>query len=238
MVVVMVVVVAAAAVVFCANREVSSGFFPSFLWYPPVLREGERERRGMEGGVEERGGRRIPQPCECEKESATSSSRKKKDKAMKGGRERERNSNRFVPSSWPGTQRRGLVARLLVRSMSPLSSSLFPSLCLPYPRVPPPFLSSSPRARLFLSLLLLAPRSLSSLPPTSSSRSRAASRTHETRVPAKSLCHLANARPRRGVYPAPCAIAKNQLIVPPRLSSSSSSSTKSRMARYGIADQR
>lgn len=40
--VVVVVVVAAAAtaaaVVFCANREISSGFFPSFLWYPPVAR--------------------------------------------------------------------------------------------------------------------------------------------------------------------------------------------------------
>jgi len=34
------VVAAAAVVVFCANREFSSGFFPSFLWYPPVAREG------------------------------------------------------------------------------------------------------------------------------------------------------------------------------------------------------
>jgi len=98
--------------------------------------------------------------------------------------------------------------------MSSLSSSLFPSPALSL-RLPHPLIPSHRRLLAALSLAS-SPRSpLSFIAPPHQQRSRAASRTHETRVSAKSLCHLANARPRRGNYPAPCAIAKNQLLAPP-----------------------
>lgn len=187
----------AAAVVFCANREVSSGFFPSFLWYPPVARGREKCLRGV-GRSERKSATSYGRVSEGE--SVTPPSRKKK-REMEGARrrgedeewERERaRGSRFVPSSWPGTTEEALsrgcsfgqCLLFLPRSRSLPPS---PSFSLSLAR------SHAPSLLALFPSLPLAPRSLSSLPPPSSTP--VLHRAHETRVPAKSLCHLANERP-------------------------------------------
>lgn len=116
--------------------------------------------------------------------SAVPPSRKKE-------REAAREGERFAPSSWPGTTKEALsrgcsFGQCLLFLPRSLPSPSF-SLAHAYPRPLPP----SPRA-----LSLASSRSpLSFIAPPHQRSTPVLHRAHETRVPAKSLCHLANERP-------------------------------------------
>lgn len=135
------------------------------------------------------------------------------------GSEGERKSNRIAVRSfqlaWHDDEG-GLVARLLVRSMSSLSSSLspFPPLFLSrsYPSLPCPPVPSTVSSR---SLSLASSRiPLSFVAPPTRQRSRAASRTRDTGACEIPLSSCERTPVRGQDYPAPCAIAKNQFVAP------------------------
>lgn len=120
-----------------------------------------------------------------EGENATLPRKKERERERDGeggkterGREKEQSDRgSLLPAGLADDDEGGLVARLLVRSMSSLSSSLSPSI----------FFSLS------LTLIPVPSTVPSRSPPTSSTP--VLHRAHETRVPVKSLCHLANERP-------------------------------------------
>lgn len=158
----------------------------------------------------------VPHNRALKEESATSPLRKEEratEMTEKGERRRgrERESNQIAPSSWLGTAKKALsrgcsfgqCLLFLSRSIPP---HLLLSLALtPYSRSSPPIVFSRVLSiSLFLTFPLATPpsrRSLSSLSPPPAS-TPVLHRAHETRVPAKSLCHLANARPRPGLFRA------------------------------------
>jgi len=177
MVVVAAAAATAAAVVFCANREVSSGFFPSFLWYPPVT-------RGRGNGEGERGGRERERAY-----NAAVAKRGKRDRSEGTRREKERSDRGSLLSA--GLARRRRPCRAAARSVNVFSFFLALSLLFSLSLSPPP----SPRSPSSRALSLASSRFPLSFiaPPTSSAP--VLHRAHETRVPAKSLCHLANERP-------------------------------------------
>lgn len=151
-------------------------------------REGGGSGRGRRGKRAEERDVLRPRVGRRERDAATA---KKGERAgTERGRERERFGAQFAPSSWPGTTKEALSRGCSFGQCLLFLPRSLPSPSLSLARVYPcPF---HHLLALFLSLPL-APRSLSSLPPTSSTP--VLHRAHETRVPAKSLCHLANERP-------------------------------------------
>lgn len=224
----MVVVVATAVVVFYANREVSGGFFPSFLWYPTrgmegtdggerqggrTADEGENEKKSVLYSLRIRKGKRAPPSWKKKKEVETERrerERKEEEEGRGGERTRERKSNRIAVRSFQLAwhDEGGLVARLLVRSMSSLSFSLSPSS----PILLSLFYSSASPSYHLLALFL----------PLSLAPSRFPALFHRSTPPAALPCCIAHTRhgclrnpsvilrtPVRGQdYPASCAIAR------------------------------